>query len=135
MAMTPATSRTLLLPEYNGATLGLSWPLIWPAKDPGETVDYSLNIGGWLQEIQDTVATLNVSWSPNDLSVLTASARNGILTVVVSGGVAYQTYEVTFTVTSTLYNETLTRTVQLPVEPRYSAFGNAASGTVSGTVS
>lgn len=136
MVQAISAERTLVLPEYNGQTAGLSWPLVWPAKDPGESnIDYSLDISGWLNEIQDTIGSLNVNWGPDgtgDLAVNSAFSHNSVLTALVSAGNAYVTYDVTFTVKSATLGETMVRTIQLPVEPRMADAGSG--GSVSGVV-
>lgn len=133
--------RTLVLPEYNGQTLGLSWPLLWPAKDPGAArMDFSLDVSGWLGELQDTIGSFTVIWSPDgtgDLVIDGAFSHNGVVTIFASAGVPYVTYRVTLMITSAKLNETLLRTVLLPVEPQGSLAANSygmVSGTVSGTI-
>lgn len=135
--MAISTERTLILPEYNGMTPGLSFPLVWPAKDPGDVdMDFSLDVSGWLLEIQDTIKAFTVGWTPEggtgDLTIASASSHNAICTIFASGGVAWTTYAVTFAITGQLTGEVLSRTIRLPVEPRYA--GPVSVGSVSGTV-
>jgi hypothetical protein len=130
--------RTLVLPEYSGQTVGLSWPLSWPAKDPHDTdTDYSLDISGWLLQIQDNVAVVQAFWEPNnpgDTFVLTeAWVANSIATVLASGGTPWMTYGVRLQITSQILGQVLSRTITLPVMPLYrDDILSTTSGMVSG---
>lgn len=137
--MTQAISkeRTVVLPEYCGATPGLQWPLYWPAKDPGDTgMDFSLDVSGWLTEIGDTIGSFTVGSAPTgdagDLVIASAFSHNGICTVLVSGGNPYDTYTVSFVIISAINNEVLARSVSLPVQPKYG--NHIAQTSVSGVV-
>lgn len=141
MVQSISATRTLVLPEYTGQTVGLSWPLVWPSKDPGAmNLDYSLDVSGWLSEIQDTIGSFSVDWGADfadDFAITGAFSHNGVATVLSSGGTAYVAYRVTFTFTSASLGEVLVRTVVLPVEPLYVAAANSygmVSGSVSGTI-
>lgn len=132
-----SAERTLILPEYIGTTPGLQWPLVWPAKDPQDAgMDFSLDVSGWLTEIQDTIAAFTVGSAPtggtSDLVINSAFSHNGVCTVLVSAGNPFVEYTVSFLITSAINGETLSRSITLPVEPRY---GNmVAETTVSGVV-
>lgn len=131
-----SAERTLILPEYNGQTPGLSFPLIWPSKDPNDAnMDFSLDVSGWCVEIDDTVRSFQVGWTPtafsDDLVVTSAFAHNNICTIITAKGRPFIAYTVTLTILSTTYAETLSRNITLPVQPRYSDV-IAALGSVSG---
>lgn len=135
--MSISAERTVTLPEYCGATPGLSWPLIWPAKDPSDVMmDFSLNVSGWLLEIGDTIGSFTVGSAPTgdtgDLEIASAVSHNGVCTVYTNAGLPLTTYDVTFNITGETTNETLSRTVSLPVAIRYA--NAAAEATVSGVV-
>lgn len=129
--------RTLVLPEYCGQTPGLSWPLVWPAKDPGDSdMDFSLDVSGWLADIGDTLGSFTVGWIPEgdagDLVITSAVANGGILTIYTDAGTAYVNNTVTFDATGLLTGQVLSRSVTLPVEPRYGNF--IAPQSISGVV-
>jgi hypothetical protein len=138
MVQSISVERTVDLPEYVGQTKGMSWPLVWPPKDPNDTnMDFSLDVSGWLLEIQDTVGSFVVGWTPNgaigNLVITSAFSHNSIVTILTNGGVPYVTYTVNITITGVLTGEVLSRDIQLPVEPR---FGNVVvTPSVSGVVS
>jgi hypothetical protein len=67
-----------------------------------------------------------------DLVITSAAATNGILTFYTDGGTPYVDTYITFNATSLLTNQTLTRTVTLPIEPRYDGF--TAAPAISGVV-
>lgn len=134
--MTPSAIRTLALPEYEGQTVGLSWPLIWPPKDPlSVDLDYSLDISGWLLEIQDVIGALNVHWGPytgsGDLAIGSLNASNGIITVFTSAGRPYSLYTVTISAVGHITGMNLVRSILLPVN----AVGAAADVTAGMGVS
>jgi len=134
-----SAERTLILPEYNGQTPGLSFPLIWPSKDPNDAnMDFSLDVSGWCTEIQDTVKSFQVGWTPDlatdDLVVTSAFAHNNVCTIITAKGRPFIAYTITLTILSTTYSETLSRNITLPVQPRYGDVV-AALGSVSGVSS
>ncbi|HQU05272.1 MAG TPA: hypothetical protein PLT25_11235, partial [Acidocella sp.] len=92
--------------------------LTWPAKDPGDTLDYVFDITPALTANPgDTIATLDVTISPanaGDLTLVSASADGPRAVIWLSGGQALTTYAVTITMT-TVGGRTLARTVMLPV--------------------
>jgi hypothetical protein len=136
MVQSISSERTIALPEYTGIVPGLAWPLVWIPKDPADALmDYSLSIGGWLSEIEDTASTITATWSPADGSLLinTVYVNNNIATIIVSGGLPYITYTVALNVVSQINAITLNRLVLLPVMPLYSDPGfPMSSASVSG---
>lgn len=92
--------------------------LTWPPKDPGDVLDYGLDLGPALEGCGgDTVATLDVAvtpTAPGDLRVV-SSAVDGVRVVLWLGeGQPGTTYAVQVTV-GTAGGRTLSRSVQLPV--------------------
>lgn len=135
MVQVISAQRTLVLPEYLGQTSGLQFPLIWPPKDPADSdMDFSLDISGWLAEIQDTIATVSAGWTPNstgDLLIPSMFSHNGVITIITNGGLPFITYAVTLSATTAILGAVLTRTIRLPVEPRFGSV-ESATGAVSG---
>lgn len=101
--MAVSITRTLVL----DATLAVVPPrwqsqlapdLYWGFKDPGDTLDYSVSLVAWLADIVDTIATVSCSITPASATVTTATSASGVITTIISGGVAGQRYGVTWTV-------------------------------------
>jgi hypothetical protein len=94
-------------------------PLAWPVKDPGDVLDYTLDIGPSLAgDPGDRIATLDVSITPfsaGDLRMLSAAADGTRACVWLSGGQPGILYHVTFLV-GTAAGRSIQRTVQLAVE-------------------
>lgn len=93
-------------------------PLNWPTKDPGDVLDYILDIGpAIVGNDGDGIATVGVSVAPSDpgdLVVDSSSADGSQIILWLSGGQAGIIYTVTFSIT-TLNGRSLQRTVLLPV--------------------
>ena len=92
--------------------------LAWPAKDPGDTLDYVFDLGPALTANPgDGISTLDVVTSPNnpgDLSMVSCTADGAKAVLWLSGGQALTTYTVTISVT-TAGGRTLVRSIALPV--------------------
>lgn len=95
-------------------------PLVWPIKDPGDVLDYSLDVSAALAgDPSDTVATVDATIQPNgnagDLTVgrIVSGGQSAVLWL--SAGVAGTTYSVQLTV-GTLKGRVIGRTVLLPVQ-------------------
>lgn len=93
--------------------------LVWPVKDPGDTLDYVFDIGPALSANPgDTIGTLDVVISPakpGDLTLVSASADGARAVLWLSGGFALTTYTVTIEIT-TAGGRVLARSVALPVQ-------------------
>ena len=88
-------------------------PLNWPTKDPGDILDYILDIGN----DGDGIATLSVSISPSnpgDLVVQSTTADGSRIVLWLSEGQAGTVYTITFII-STTNGRSLQRSVLLPV--------------------
>jgi hypothetical protein len=74
-------------------------PLQWPAKDPGDTLDYVFDVSPALTANPgDTISTLDVLISPDnpgDLILASATADGPRAVLWLSGGQAQTTYTVT----------------------------------------
>lgn len=90
----------------------------WPAKDPGDVLDYQFDIAPALSGNDgDAVATLDVAISPSnpgDLALASAAADGARAVLWLGGGVAGTIYSVTITL-GTQAGRVLSRTVLLPV--------------------
>ena len=93
-------------------------PLNWPAKDPGDVLDYILDIGpAIVGNDGDGISTLLVSVapsSPGDLVVQNTTADGSRVILWLSGGQASTVYTITFGIT-TINGRALQRSVLLPV--------------------
>ncbi len=101
-----------------GAWLTPTAALCWPAKDPGETLDYVFDVSqALLGNEGDAIATLDIAISPanpGDLTVQSASADGPQAIIWLSAGFAGTSYAVTITV-GTNSGRVIARTVNLPV--------------------
>jgi hypothetical protein len=93
-------------------------PLCWPPKDPGDTLDFTLDISGAISGNEgDAIASLDVAISPanpGDLSLISSSADGDLAIMLFSAGFAGTVYQVTVTV-STNSGRVIGRTINLPV--------------------
>lgn len=106
--------------------------LAWPSTQPGNNLDYTLDIAWFLNDIApDTIASATVSVAPSgvgDLQPANASFADTAITVWLSGGVNGRLYQVQFAVTTTagrLYEPTVMLSVGLIWPP--AAPGNLLS--------
>jgi hypothetical protein len=108
------------VPTPRGPQIPPATPLAWPPKDPGDTLDYVFDIAPALTANPgDTIATLDVSITPNnpgDLTLASSSADGARAVLWLTGGQALTTYSVTVTI-STTGGRTLARSIALPVVP------------------
>jgi hypothetical protein len=106
------------VPTPRGPQIPPATPLAWPPKDPGDTLDYVFDIAPALTANPgDTIATLDVSISPNnpgDLTLASSSADGARAVLWLTAGQALTNYSVTVTV-STTGGRTLARSIALPV--------------------
>lgn len=125
----PSAVRVLTLDASVPTARGTSAqpPLAWPAKDPGDVLDYQFDFAPALTgfgrpnvsdaSFADAVATLDVSISPagpGDLALASASADGARCVLWLSGGQAGTTYTVTLRI-GTQAGRMLSRSVRLPV--------------------
>lgn len=118
----PSNARYLQIDGFVATPRGPQVPparvLAWPAKDPGDTLDYVFDLGPALTANPgDGISTLDVATSPNnpgDLSVVSCAADGAKAVLWLSGGQALTTYTVTILVT-TAGGRTLVRSIGLPV--------------------
>jgi hypothetical protein len=93
-------------------------PLNWPAKDPGDVLDYILDIGpAIVGNDGDTIATLNIGLAPSnpgDLILQSSTADGSRIVLWLAGGQAGTIYTITFAI-GTANGRSLQRSVLLPV--------------------
>jgi len=99
-----SSARTIrVLPTASGALL-CSLAQRWPAKDPGDVLDYSVDLSAWLADAAgDSFATITVTpeaTTPGDLAILMLSANNnsGLITCWLGYGIEYDDYTMDITV-------------------------------------
>ena len=92
--------------------------LAWPAKDPGDTLDYVFDVTPALTANPgDSISTLDVVVSPDnpgDLTLVSAAADGPRAVLWLSAGQALTNYTVTVSIT-TAGGRTLVRSIALPV--------------------
>jgi hypothetical protein len=106
------------VPVARGTTAIAPAPLNWPTKDPGDVLDYILDIDPAITGNKgDGIATLDVGISPSEPGdlVLQSSTTDGSRIILwLAEGQAGTVYTVTFNI-STINGRTLVRSVLLPV--------------------
>lgn len=118
----PSSARLVLIdlfvPVARGSGAAAPSPLNWPAKDPGDILDYILDIGpAIVGNDGDGIATVEVSFapsSPGDLELQGTTADGSRIVLWLSGGQAGTVYTITFHIT-TINGRSLQRSVLLPV--------------------
>lgn len=95
-------------------------PLVWPAKDPGDVLDFALDATAALAgDSTDRIATVNVTIVPQasaaDVQLGNMLADGAVVVMWLSGGQAGTVYSVQITL-STLNGRIIGRTVLLSVQ-------------------
>ena len=118
----PSSARLVTIDSFVPVPRGTSaiapTPLNWPTKDPGDILDYILDIGpAIVGNDGDGIGTLSVSLSPSnpgDLVLQSATADGSRVILWLSEGQAGTIYTITFGIT-TVNGRSLQRSVLLPV--------------------
>jgi hypothetical protein len=118
----PSNARTVTIDSFiavaRGTTAVAPPPLNWPAKDPGDILDYIMDIApAIVGNDGDGIATLDVSIAPSnpgDLVMQSSTADGSRVILWLSGGQAGIVYTLTFNV-STINGRSLQRSILLPV--------------------
>ncbi len=118
----PSKSRVLTIDGFvavpRGSTASSPPLLSWPSKDPGDTLDYQLDIApAIIGNEGDTIDSVDIDVDPSqpgDLSVDNISADGYRIVVWLSAGQANITYNVTVKA-SLASGRMLQRTILLPV--------------------
>ena len=118
----PTLSRVVFLDARPCQTRGYLIPPAqpsWPVKDPGDTLDFVVDISGALIGNEgDAIATLDIEIfpaNPGDLTLVSSSA-DGVLAILwLAAGFAGTVYQVTLSI-GTNSGRILSRTVTLAVQ-------------------
>ena len=118
----PSKARTMtidsFIPVPRGSTATAPAPLSWPSKDPGDILDYQLDIEPALVGNEgDTISSVDVDIEPSqpgDLNLDNIAADGYKIVAWMSGGQASVTYIVTIKVVLAS-GRTIQRTILLPV--------------------
>ena len=106
------------IPVPRGSSAAAPSPLSWPAKDPGDILDYILDIGpAIVGNDGDGIATVIVTVlpaNPGDLVLQSTTADGSHVILWLAGGQAGTLYTITFALTTT-NGRSLQRSVLLPV--------------------
>ena len=120
----PSGARTValdgMLPLPRGVVPSDVPPLVWPAKDPGDVLDFALDATAALAgDTTDRIATVAVTLVPQassaDLQLGNIVADGAVVVMWLSSGQAGTVYSVQVTM-STLNGRIIGRTVLLPVQ-------------------
>jgi hypothetical protein len=107
------------LPVPRGTVPAAPAPLVWPAKDPSDVLDYEFDISPALSGNEgDGIAGVTVSITPNavgDLTLNSSAADGAVVVLWLAGGQAGTTYSVAIT-TTTQTGRIIGRAVLLPVQ-------------------
>jgi hypothetical protein len=118
----PSSARLVTIDSFvpvpRGTTATAPSPLMWPTKDPGDILDYILDIGpAIVGNDGDGIATVAVSFSPSnpgDIVLQSTTADGSRIILWLAGGQAGITYTLTFAIT-TVNGRSLQRSVIIPV--------------------
>ena len=118
----PSSARSVTIdsfvPVARGAVAAAPPPINWPTKDPGDILDYILDIGpAIIGNDGDGIATVGVGIfpsNPGDLVLQNTTADGSRIILWLSGGQAGTVYTVTFAI-MTINGRSLNRSVLLPV--------------------
>jgi hypothetical protein len=106
------------IPVPRGSSSAAPPPLNWPTKDPGDILDYILDISpAIVGNDGDGIATAAISLTPSrpgDLELQSTTADGSRIILWLSGGQAGTVYTITFVIT-TINGRSLQRSVLLPV--------------------
>lgn len=138
--MRPSSARRVMLdgflPVPRGTLQAVPLSLVWPAKDPGDVLDYEIDLSPAMDGSDgDRIATADVTITPggDGALALTNCAADGMRVVLwLAGGQADVVYSVQLAVTTTL-GRTLSRSVLLPVLGLASASAPQASALTTQT--
>ena len=118
----PSSARRVVLDGFTPVPRGTSPftppPLVWPAKDPADVLDYEFDITAAVAgNANDGIASVTVAVTPDGAGHLTVgpiSADGPVAVLWIAGGQAAQTYVLQITIVTT-NGRTLGRAVLLPV--------------------
>jgi ribosomal protein S28E/S33 len=119
----PSIARRVILdgfvPVPRGVIPAAPLALVWPAKDPGDVLDYELDIGAALRGNRgDSITTIDVvstPGNPGDLVVDSVTADGETVVLWLAAGQTGTIYSVQITI-GTSNGRTINRAVLLPVQ-------------------
>ena len=119
----PSGARRVVLdgfiPIPRGSVPTVPAPLVWPAKDPADVLDYEFDISAALLANRgDSITTIDVVVAPNatgDLTLASTGADGAIAVLWFAAGQVGTIYTVQITV-GTADGRTVSRAVLLPVQ-------------------
>jgi hypothetical protein len=118
----PSRARAVVIDSFvpvpRGSAASAPAPLNWPTKDPGDVLDYEVDISPAISgNIGDSITTLDVSITlnnPGDLVLNNTTTDGSVAVLWLGGGQAGVVYTVTLVI-GTYSGRTLQRSILLPV--------------------
>jgi hypothetical protein len=118
----PSSARRVVLdgfvPVPSGSLATAPATLAWPAKDPGDVLDYEFDISPALAgNEKDTIATISVTIQPSaigDLTLNSSAADGSVVVLWLAGGQVGTVYSVQVSMGTTA-GRTIGRAIYLPV--------------------
>jgi hypothetical protein len=105
VAWTPSSARTIALAEFAGSPRPgrETHPpqLRWPAKQPGDVLDYSLDISAWLADATDApvrVTATPIAVTLADVAISQVVITGGLVTTWLTGGAPGTDYAINVTI-------------------------------------
>ena len=138
----PSSARRVVLGDFVPVLSGLltkaPTTLAWPAKDPGDTLDYEFDISPALVgNDKDTIATIDVKIQPSaagDLKLTSSAADGSVAVLWLASGQVGTVYSVQVTI-GTVAGRTIGRAIYLPVLALVSSTSVASAlTTADGTI-
>jgi hypothetical protein len=106
------------VPVPSGSLATAPATLAWPAKDPGDVLDYEFDISPALAgNEKDTIATISVTIQPSaigDLTLNSSAADGSVVVLWLAGGQVGTVYSVQVSIGTTA-GRTIGRAIYLPV--------------------
>jgi hypothetical protein len=118
----PSTARVVAIEGFGPFPRGVLQtqppPLVWPVKDPGDVLDYVVDLTDALAgDPTDSAATVTVAIYPDntgDLALQSSGTEGDLAILWLSGGIAGTAYAVTVVI-GTTNGRNFSRTISLPV--------------------
>lgn len=114
--MTTSADRTIIV----GRPFYRPLPLRWPTAQPGDDLDYSLDLTEPLCDVHDSIASASLTTQPSGTGELQASnlsVLGDVVTVWLSGGIPTRDYIIAFTIRG-LSGRSWVELVDLNISPR-----------------
>jgi hypothetical protein len=118
--MSVSSARTLLVPAASQGVSPLSPSIWWPMAELNSALDYSLDWSTVFADVDDTVATVQVSIAPSgsgELETVAISVAGSVTTFWMSEGVPGRVY-IVYVKLGTMGGRTITQLVGLRTDPR-----------------